>query len=41
MVGENSASKKMRELNKTFMQSNYPAIPEKIRGLTDGKKEEE
>lgn len=31
----------MRELSKTFYEKNVPTIPNKYRGLTDSKKEEE
>jgi hypothetical protein len=41
LFDENSATSKIKEINKSLNQKNYPAIPERIRGLTDNKKEVE
>jgi hypothetical protein len=38
---DNHAANRLKELNKTYQMKNIPTIPDKIRGLTDSKKEEE
>ena len=38
---EKEAVRKMKELSRTFYENNVPAIPNKYRGLTDTKREEE
>ena len=38
---EKEAVRKMKELSKTFYDRNIASIPNKYRGLTDSKKEED